>query len=196
MRKRILLPAGAVLLTAMLGTAAPRHEPPACVVAARWVRAHHDRLPTTLAEYARYDQVHRRAIYDALPPATRQAMWRQHLDGYLRPGSPLTEPQKAAVRDAMTYLPVLTVNNPDRAVARGLRDRLSTQFDRALLRRVFFKLGPAPAAPADAGKRPLCDCDTDGDCSSGTVCKPLLCSFTTGCGIFGSDTCTGVCRLP
>lgn len=196
MRKRILVPAAAVLLTATLGTAAPRHDPPECAVAAAWVRAHPDRLPTTLGEFARYDKLHRRAIYDALPPATRQAMWRQHLEGYLRPGSKLTDAQKAAVRDAMAYLPALTVNNPDRTVARGLRDRLSTRFDRELLREVFFRLGPAPAQPAGDARRPLCNCDTDGDCFSGTVCKPLLCSFTTGCGIFGSDTCTGVCRTP
>lgn len=197
MRKRTFVPAAAVLLTATLGTAAPRHEPAACVVAARWVRAHHDRLPTTLAGYARYDKVHRRAIYDALSPATRQAMWREQLEGYLRPGSKLTEPQKAAVRDAMTYLPALTVDHPDRAVARGLRDRLSRQFDRALLREVFFKLGPASTeTAADGSRRPLCDCDGDGDCFAPDVCKPLLCSFTLGCGIFQSDTCTGVCRAP
>lgn len=196
MRKRILVPAAAVLLTATLGTAAPRHDPPACVVATRWVRAHHDRLPTTLAEYARYDKLYRRAIYEALPPATRQAFWRQHLEGFLRPGSPLTEPQKAAVRDAMAYLPALTVNNPDRAVANALRERLSRQFDRDLLRTVFFRLGPVPADPAEATRRPLCDCSDDFDCFAGTVCKPLICSFTLGCGVFGSDTCSGVCRTP
>ncbi|HEV7588635.1 MAG TPA: bacteriocin fulvocin C-related protein [Longimicrobium sp.] len=196
MRKRIAAPVLAVLLTTTLGSAAPRPEPPECAVAAAWVRAHQGALPTTLAGLSRHSKLYRRAIYDALPPATREAMWREQLEGYLRPGQPLTETQKAAVRQVIAQLPALTAVHPDQALARSLRAQLSTQFERPLLRQVFFALGPASAQPEPAanGRRPLCDCDGDGDCFPGTTCKPVLCSFTTGCGVSGAETCTGVCR--
>jgi len=195
MRKRILAPVLAVLLITTLGSASSRPEPPACAEAAAWVRAHANALPTTLAGYSRYSRLYRRAIYDALPPATREAMWREQLEGYLRPGTPLTEPQQAAVRRVMAQLPALTAAHPDRALSRQLRTQLSAQFDRPLLRQVFLRLGPTPPdeVAADA-RRPLCDCADDGECSLGETCKPVLCSFTTGCGVGGADTCWGVCR--
>lgn len=196
MRKRIAAPVLAVLLTATLGTASPRPEPPECAVAAAWVRAHHAALPGNLAELSRYSRLYRRAIYDALPPATREAMWREQLGGYLRPGTTLTQPQQAAVRRVMAELPRLTAAHPDRALSRRLRTELSTQFDRQLLRQVFISLGPTPTRGDRTvdGRRPLCDCADDGECFVGETCKPILCSFTTGCGVGGADTCWGVCR--
>lgn len=196
MRKRILAPVLAVLLTTTLGSAAPKPEPPECAVAAAWVRAHPTELPTTLAGLAKHTKLYRRAIYDALPPATREAMWREQLEGYLRPGSPLTETQKASVRRVITQLPALTAAHPNRALSRSLRAQLSTQFDRPLLREVFITLGPTPvpAEPAANARRPLCDCADDGECFAGSTCKPVICSFNTGCGVGGADTCWGVCR--
>jgi hypothetical protein len=195
MRKRIAAPVLAVLLTTTLGSAGPRPEPPECAVAGAWARAHQNALPTTLAVYSRYSKLYRRAIYEALQPAQREALWREQLEGYLRPGTPLTEPQQAAVRRVMAQLPALTAAHPDRELSRSLRAQLSTQFDRQLLRRVFISLGPTPApeSAADA-KRPPCDCADDGECSLGQTCKPLVCSFTAGCGVGGGDTCWGVCR--
>jgi hypothetical protein len=196
MRKRITAPVLAILLTTTLGSAAPRPEPPECAVAAAWVRAHRSELPTTLAGLSRHTKLYRRAIYDALPPATREAMWREQLEGYLRPGQPLTETQKVAVRQVIAQLPALTAVRPDQALARRLRTQLSTQFERPLLKQVFFTLGPTPAQPEAAAhaRRPLCDCDGNGDCFPGTTCKPVICSLTTGCGVGGAETCIGVCR--
>lgn len=198
MRKRILAPVFAVLLTGTLGTASPRPEPPECVAAAAWVRAHPDQIPTTLAGLSRHSKLYRRAIYDVLPPATREAMWREQLEPWLRPGTPLNATQQAAVRNVITQLPALTAVHPDRALGRSIQERLATQFDRPLLRKVFLQLGgPAPTQPAVGsanGRRPLCDCADDGECSLGQTCKPVICSFTSGCGVGGWDTCWGVCR--
>jgi len=198
MRKRIIAPVLAVLITCTLGSASPRPDPPECVQASAWVRAHHDQLPTTLAELSRHSTLYRRAIYDALPPATRQAMWTEQLEGYLRPGSPLTEPQKVAVRQVIAQLPALTAVHPDRAVGLRLKAQLSAQFERRLLRQVFVRLGgPVPEQPAVGRantRRPLCDCADDGECALGETCKPILCSFTSGCGVGGWETCWGVCR--
>jgi hypothetical protein len=195
MRKRFIAPMAAVLLTATLGSASPPPEPPECVVASRWVQAHRASLPTTLGEISRYSILYRRAIYDALPPTTRAALWRQHLEGFLAPGQPFTEAQRAAIRQTIDQLPALTAAHPDRASAEALRDRLHTLFDRPTMKRVFNTLGPEaePAGQGASAKRPLCDCESDGDCFGGT-CTYVLCSFTTGCGPAWSYICTGVCR--
>jgi hypothetical protein len=195
MRKRIIAPAFAVLLTATLSSAAPRPEPPACAVATAWARAHRSELPTTLAGLSRHTKLYRRAIYEVLPPATREAMWREQLEGYLRPGTPLTQTQQAAVRQVITQLPALTAVHPDRALEHRLRTQLSTQFERPLLRQMFLTLGPTSTEPATgANAKPLCDCEGDGDCGEGTTCRFVNCSFTSGCGVGGGGFCVGVCR--
>jgi len=195
MRKRILAPLAAVLLTATLGSAAPAGDPPECVVASRWVRAHRGELPSTLAEISRYSILYRRAIYDALPPATRQALWREHLEGILASDQALTGAQRAAIRESMALLPALTAAHPDRAVGDRLRDHLKTLFDAPTYKRVFATLGPQPAPdPQAAAKRPLCDCESDYDCGGFGTCAYVICSFTTGCGPYWGYTCTGVCR--
>jgi hypothetical protein len=199
MRKRFLAPVLAVLLTATLGSASPAPDPPECVVAAAWVRAHHNALPTTLAELSRFSITYRRAIYGELPAATRAALWREHLEGFLRPGQPLTGPQRAALREVIAQLPALTAKRADPARARSLGKHLAGIFGRDLGRQIVATLGPAsaPARTADA-RRPLCDCSFGGafnDCQGGT-CTTNLCSFTgDGCGAFWSEPCNGVCRF-
>lgn len=195
MRKRILAPLAAVLLTATLGSAAPAGDPPDCVVAARWVRGHHGELPSTLAQLSRYSILYRRAIYDVLPPATREAMWREQLEGFLRPGQPFSDAQRAAIRESMAQLPALTGQVRDRATAERLRDHLKTLFDAPTYKRVFATLGPPPAPDRQAAaRRPLCDCESDYDCGGFGTCTYVICSFDSGCGPFWSYTCTGVCR--
>lgn len=194
MRKRILAPAFAVMLTT-LGTAAPIGEPPECMVAQQWVDAHAGELPTTLAELSRHSMAYRRAIYQALPPATREALWREQLEGYLRPRHPLSEAQQAAVRQVIAKLPALTAATPDRAEARRMRAHLSTLFDQQQFRELFIRLGSEPARAQGESRLPSCDCIDDPDCSWGTVCKYSFCNFTIGCGFAGADECLGVCRL-
>lgn len=203
MRKRILAPAFAVMLTATLGTAAPIGDPPECVVALRWAEAHRGELPTTLREYSRYPEVYRKAMYQVLSPAARQALWREQYEGYLRPGQPLNDAQRNAVREVLAKLPALTAATPDRAEAQRLRTRFAPLFDRELFRAVFYRLGPADAAPQTQtqGRPPVCNCGTDLDCGadsgSGYVCLDyFVCTFTTGCGFNGSTYCTGICGLP
>jgi len=195
MRKRMLAPLAAVLFTATLGSGAPAGDPPECVVAARWVRAHRGELPTTLREISRYSILYRRAIYDALPPATRQALWREQMEGFLRPDQPFTPAQRAAIRESMALLPALTTAHPDRATGDRLRDHLKTLFDPPTYRRVFGTLGPQPAPDRQAAaKRPLCDCESDYDCGGYGSCSYVICSFTSGCGPYWGYICTGVCR--
>ena len=195
MRKRLLAPLAAVLLTGTLGSAAPAADPPECVVAQRWVTAHRGALPGNLAEMSRYSLAYRRAIYDVLPAAARESMWRQQLEGALRADGSLTEAQRATLREMIALLPALTAHQTDRAAAERLRTRLTNEFGRDGYRRIFGTLGPVPAQPATTSARqPLCNCESDGDCGGGT-CGYTRCSFTEGCGPFWSYTCTGFCKF-
>jgi len=199
MRKRLLATAAAVLLTATLGSAAPITEPPECVLAGRWVRAHADDLPTTLAAVSRFSPTYRRAIHNALPREARVSLWREHLESFLVPGSGLSEVQRAAVRDVIARLPALHAESADPAEREALTARLTTLFPRDLGARVFTKLGP-PAAARAANARPLCDCDpfverknSFSECDG--TCTTSLCSTTpTGCGLAGTGPCHGFCR--
>jgi len=193
MRKRLLAPAAAVLLTATLGSAAAAPEPPECVVAARWVQVHRGSLPTTLGEFSRYSILYRRAIYDVLPPATREAMWREHLEGFLRSGQPFNEPQRAAIREAIAQLPAYIGAKPEKASAEALRVHWRTVFDPPTIKRVFGTLGPVPPRDAAKARQPECNCESDWDCGEST-CRFTRCSFTTGCGPFWDHLCTGFCH--
>lgn len=194
MRKRLLAPLTAVLLTAALGSAAPITEPPECVLAEQWVRAHADELPTTLAGISRHPPAYRRAIHNALPREARVSLWREHMGSFLTPESELNEQQRAAVREVIARLPALHAADSDPAERRALKAQLATLFPRELAARVFSQLGPAPVAAKGSNARPLCNCSDETDCGSGN-CTSNLCSYTQyGCGIGGSDSCFGVCR--
>jgi hypothetical protein len=197
MRKRLLATATAVLLTATLGSAAPITEPPECVLAEQWVRAHADDLPTTLTGISRHSPTYRRAIHNALPRETRVALWREHMGSFLAPESGLNEEQRAAVREVIARLPALHAEGADPAERRALTAHLKTLFPRELGGRVFNRLGPPPAAVNGKAARPLCNCsfdDTFDECGGGT-CSTNLCSGTRGgCGLSGLDGCFGVCR--
>ncbi|HEX8830185.1 MAG TPA: bacteriocin fulvocin C-related protein, partial [Longimicrobium sp.] len=144
----------------------------------------------------RYSVLYRRAIYDVLPPAQRAALWREQLEGYLAPDKPFNDAQRAAIRDAIAQLPALTANNPDRARADQVANRLYSLIDRPTVRRMIGVLGPLPTPQARAAnaKRPFCDCESDYDCGGFGTCTFVQCSFDSGCGPFMGYICTGVCR--
>lgn len=197
MRKRLLAPLTAVLLTAALGSAAPITEPPECVLAEQWVRAHADELPTTLAGISRFSPTYRRAIHNALPREARVSLWREHMESFLAPEHGLNAEQRAAVREVVAKLPALHAANADPAERRALTERLVAIFPRELGARIFTKLGP-PATASEAA-RPLCNCDPFALAKSSfaecTNCTTDLCSFTSqGCGLSGVEPCHGFCR--
>ncbi len=201
MRKRLLGTLAAVLLTATLGSAAPITEPPECVLAEQWVRAHADDLPTTLAGISRFSPTYRRAIHNALPRETRVALWREHMASFLAPESGLDEGQRAALREVIARLPALHAEGADPAERRALVAYLKPIFPRALGTRIFVTLGEPPATPPGTAALPLCNCTGLGEdegypeCTGGGKCTFNLCSFTnSGCGFSGLDGCYGVCR--
>lgn len=191
MRKHIVAPAIALLLTAALG-AGPAKGPPECVLAARWVQAHSNALPTTLGEISTLPMAYRRAIQAALPPEARVALWREQLEPWAAPGSGLNDRQRAAVREVIERLPALHSAATGRAEARALSARVLPLFEPALGARIFAQLGPAPAA---AKGFIVCGCsrNSSADCPGGSCefasCHPLA----SGCGFGGAEPCDGLC---
>ncbi|HSU14130.1 bacteriocin fulvocin C-related protein [Longimicrobium sp.] len=195
MRKRLLAPLAAVLFTATLGAATRPGDPPACVVARRWVAAHRNALPTTLPALSRQPMARRRAIYDVLPAATRASLWRQQLEDVLRSNASLTGAQRATLREMIAQLPTLVRHNPDDAASLALRNRLIREFGSDGYRQIFGTLGPPSAERNASGVLlPICACDRFTPCPEGSTCRIALCSGNSGCGPFWSDQCTGWCK--
>ena len=116
-----------------------------------WVKAHRDRLPTTLAELARYPVSYRRVIVGAVPTAVRVRLWQEHLESFLDPTSPLTPEQQAFVRECRDTVHRILAEPIDREAmhAWGERGRRILGPEHAL--RVLAMLGP----PEPAGGLPL-----------------------------------------
>jgi hypothetical protein len=119
---------------------------------AAWIAGHRDALPRTLGELAHFPVSYRGAIVRALPPAAREAIWREHFAGFLAADSPLSVEQQALVREAMADLPTLMADDlaTAQARARELEARMGPLFSRPEAFRIFGVLGP----PEPAGGLP------------------------------------------
>ena len=118
-----------------------------------WVARHRDALPQTLDELARLPMQFRRAIVNAVPPAVRVSLWREHLSSFLGPDSELTPAQRALVEEAIVELPVI-FDGPDdvgRERAARLEARMAELLTRQQAGRIFATLGP----PEPPGGLPL-----------------------------------------
>jgi hypothetical protein len=198
MRKRFVLPALAILSTSVLASAGPVPDPPACVRAAAWVRAHRGELPATLAALSRHPIPYRRAIYAALPSEARASLWREHLAGFVAPASELNDAQRAAVHAVMRQLPALTAPDADGDALHALERRLGEIFAPSLGARVFAVLGPAAGPGSDMD----CDCAvgsmfTCGGKGSVPCAVSMECVVVPSrCGFMWGFDCDGVCGFP
>ena len=109
-----------------------------------WVAAHQDGLLQKLAELACYPMAYRRAIIGAVSPSVREAIWREHLGGFLGPESRLSPAQQDFVREAMAALPTLMAEDRETALALALefKQRASLLFSRQQACLIFVTLGP------------------------------------------------------
>ena len=60
-----------------------------------------------------------------LTSEVRARLWREHLDGFARPGSPLSDAQRAAVREVIARLPELLDPRTDLAVVEEVQRRFA-----------------------------------------------------------------------
>lgn len=116
-----------------------------------WVKARRDRLPTTLAELARYPMAYRRVIVGAVSSPVRVHLWQEHLESFLSPVSPLTQQQQAFVRECRDTVHRIFTEPVDREAlhAWGERGRRILGPEQAL--RILATLGP----PEPPGGLPL-----------------------------------------
>ena len=107
-----------------------------------WVNTHRDRLPQTLAEFARYPMAYRRMIHGVLPVDVRVRLWQEHLSSFLSPTSTLTVEQQAFVREYRAALPSVLTDplNHDQLRAFGDRGRAVLGPEYAV--RILATLGP------------------------------------------------------
>ncbi|MBB5135012.1 phage tail protein X [Thermocatellispora tengchongensis] len=121
---------------------------------AAWVEANRHRLPRTYAEFSRFPIAHRRAIYNALGPSARSALWVEQLTRYLDANPGLPAEQRQVLTDAMALLRDERAHRHDAAglpllheELRRLEARGIAAFGRDRARDLFATLGPPEGGP-------------------------------------------------
>jgi hypothetical protein len=163
-----------------------------CEALREWARPFADRS-FTLAQFLAYDVGQQRAIFAAVTPRVRSALWREHLEEAARRPE-FTPHQRAAIRQISAALTpeAYAKDSPASYLARELWKRHEQAFDHKQ-RRVFYRLtGGVPLA-----QDPWCDCAL----SSGSwECYPLICGgpqgcwHQPGCGWGGLSECNAKCQ--
>ena len=111
-----------------------------------WLAKHPEALPRTLADLERFPMAFRRVMINVVTPETRLALWREHLEGFLKTDSTLTEPQRQIVKETIPQLPELFAAPAPNPTIRAWEQSTSTVFTREEAGRVFMTLG-APEPP-------------------------------------------------
>jgi hypothetical protein len=173
-------------------------DDPECVVAARWVEANRDALPTTLSEISSYTLAYRKAIFRALPRATQVDLWREQLDYYMRE-THLTRVQREFLGEVRAEIgeyfgPEKADAAKERYVARAI-----ALLGRERTAQIFTNLGVnAPVGRLEAS----CSCNQSDDWCSSPITGPTVkcvpdadgCTVTQdGCGWWWCKSCNGEC---
>jgi hypothetical protein len=191
-RPRYLVLAAIALALASSNTTVRASE--SCEALREWARPYADTSPT-LAELMAFHGGHRRAIFNAIAPAARLSLWREHL-GALAARPEFTPAQRAAAAELRTVIvaEIYTTGSPAQERARALWKDRAALFDVAQ-RRAFVILGAPSAAPA--GLTTWCECSA----SYGHVeCYPRVCGSANGCtgydgcGFGGFEPCIAMCE--
>lgn len=174
---------------------ASSRTPTTCAELRVWAEAYRDATPT-LDEFARFDRAQRRAMFGAVAPSVRAALWREQMRRLGRQ-SRWSPAQRGLFRDASAQItPELYEQEP---VALGALVVLKSQVDAAFAipgeRRVWLDLGDMVAATT-AARAPYCDCNLSSqDCWGGALCASVACTpFSPGCGFLGASVCNGRCE--
>jgi len=182
-----------------------------CDALRQWAQRYADTRPS-LEEFAIFSRGERIAIFNAIGPEARAALWRDQLRQFSqRPD--LSQRQRAIVLEAIA-LTTPAAYAEDAQAGRRLSDFSSSAvsaFSTSSHRRVWFDLGvvvetSAAAAPSiwtqvthafrPAAQSPSCDCNkqfAQEDCPGGQ-CIDADCSWTDwGCGTAWAWPCKGMC---
>lgn len=182
---------------------------PECEQAQSWVAARANRLPTTLDDVAAFPTVYRHAIFSTLSAEAKAGLWQERLARLAR--GPLSPAQRALVDEARALVTPEIYRT--RRVPQDWVVRATRELGREGFKRTFKELAEGEGSYRTLGSslvqltrrwndfattsaRPECDCAYHtNDCGPSEVCCPLLCTFSYGCGPFGTYSCDSVCRL-
>jgi hypothetical protein len=168
-----------------------------CETLRRWAHQYEGTRPT-LDALAPFDRGHRLAIFNAIEPDARAALWREQLDRFSQ--SPhLSDAQRALVREGIALTsPALYAGDKSAAAAlAAFWQRAGGAFGREH-RAAWFVLGVTATtsiASVRTADENWCECsDRWGwlECESG-LCPGGWCDEWLGCGLNGGDSCNGKC---
>lgn len=187
-----------------------------------WATAHANALPQTMSELVSFPSPMRRAIFHAVSPDRKAAMWKEQLAAFRESTGLSAEQRDFIARASSAITPDLYRNQDspkrtaDRAVAVQTVKAAQALFTREQFA-AFVKLGSGvhPSytfaslrfSVADAVQRygtalagseppkPECDCsEWYNTCGPvGCLVQPGICETTFGCGPFGDEFCYGFC---
>jgi hypothetical protein len=176
-----------------------------------WAQPYQGTAPT-LDEMARFDRPHRKAIFNAISPAARAALWQDQLQ---RAGSrpDLSAAQRALIAEGRTLItPALYEHDQASMDAhQQFWARASQAFTSVEDKRVWLELGsvvasaPASTSAWDTLTAPFraqantadCNCSTSNanfDCGIGVKCTSGGCTNWQGCGPSWTAECNGSCN--
>jgi hypothetical protein len=199
-RKAFLrLGAGATIAGGLVfGGAVPAFADQRWTAAAAWVGSNREKLPRTYREFVGFPREYRQEIYQAIVPARRAGLWREHIAAF-QAANPAAnaEQQRAydmvtrAVRDDSMFDFARAEQHTDTLEA--VRTALTAAFGVERARHLAATLGPAEEAAALDGE--LCSCSTESSyCPLTTGCQyRTLCRKYVRCGTFYQYLCNGHC---
>jgi hypothetical protein len=179
-----------------------------CAELRRWAQPFTHTAPT-LDQLAGYDRPHRVAIFNAVTPAVRSALWQEQLRRFDQ-RTDLSFSQHALINEARALTTPAFYNRDQAAQQTFLQfwSRADKAFTSPDQRRPWFTLASESDAPQlrltismwDRLANPFvaradnvfCECSTGwgGECSS---CHVTGCTQFVGCGPTGGWTCNGSC---
>ncbi len=179
-----------------------------CEALRHWAQPFTHTAPT-LDQLSAYDRPHRIAIFNAVSPAVRSALWQEQLRR-IDQRSDLSAEQHLVIKDAQN-LATPAFYNRDPAAMQSFSQfwpRAEKMFPTRDQIRPLYQIGFQSQAPQiqptlsmfDKLARPFvakadqsfCECSTNwsGECSG---CVGSGCTWVSGCGPFGNWTCNGHC---
>lgn len=211
MRKRAHF--GIVFFTlCLLASGAVWAEGESCEEIQKWITVNRDSLPQDYDGLMDLPKSHRRAVLGAMSGEAKSLAWRQHIERYMDTRSrELSVEQMDLLEEVLGLLTprVFKITREDPAYKplveepfAALTARAHALFSEEEIGDIFYRLGSADDDRGHEGsvaeKRLISpcncvssyDCDYFGYCNKFSFCRPVQ----GGCGYFGWDDCTGLCR--
>jgi hypothetical protein len=184
-----------------------------CAELRAWASSYANASPT-LDDIAPFTRAQRVAIFNAVSPAVRAELWREHLRRFATRDD-LNDTQRAFILQARADLSAASYTDRDPALRRAQSQKFwataSPLFPLAEHRRAWFGLGESTASASahrlttateansalSLAQNPPCNCNNDDGwivCASG-ICGGTPCHSVWACGPLGWDRCDGWCEL-